>query len=213
VHPTFAGDHLLASLFFGATVELLGLEGTNASPPRALPSRDECARAIAFTPWDELNVDAAMVNFKSRPPNLDQADHARRQQAAEAALRQRTKQFDESSLRRCAETYRTAIEARPNDWLLRLNFGRLLLDLRQPAEAIQQFDAVVQQQPRTAQFRLLLADTLMRAGRPGDALRHLEEARRLSPDDTQIPKLITHAQTMTSPIGQRSGAHRGTPPR
>ncbi len=213
VHPTFTGDHLLASMFFRATVDLLRLDGTQASRHCVHLSRDECARAIAFTPWDELNVEAAMVNFKSRPPNLDQADHARRQQAAEAALRQRTKQFDEASLRRCEATYRAAIEARPDDWLLRVNFGRLLLDSKRPAEAAGQFEAAVKLQQHAPQLRVQLADALARANRASEALRHLEEARRLAPDDAQITQFITRIQTMTSPIGPKPGAARSTLPR
>jgi lysophospholipase L1-like esterase len=209
VHPTFAGDHLLASLFFGATADLLGLNGVTNASPRPLLSRDECAKALAFTPWDEMNVEAAMTNFKSRPPHLDQADHVRRQQAAEASMRQRMAQFDEAALRGFAETYRAATEARPDDWLLRLNFGRLLLDARQFAEAGEQFEAAVRLQPRSVPLRLQLADALVRANRPGDVLRHLHEAQRLAPDDAQIPQFITRVQTMTSPIGPKQGANRG----
>ena len=94
-----------------------------------------------------------------------------------------------------------------------MNFGRLLLDSKQPAEAAGQFEAAVKLQQRAPQLRVQLADALARAKRASEALRHLEEARRLAPEDAQITQFITRIQTMTSPIGPKPGAARSTLPR
>ena len=211
VHPSFAGDYLLASLFCGAAAHLLGLTGATNALAKPLPELDECARTLAFTPWDERNVEGAMVNFKSRPPHLDQADHARRQRSAEASLQQKSAQMNEATVLHCAEIYRAAVDARPDDWLLRLNFGRLLLETRQPADAAVQLEAGVKLQPRAPQLRLQLADALAQTGRVGEALRQLDEAKTLAPDDAQIPRLIARLQMASSPFGAKSGAPRNPP--
>jgi tetratricopeptide (TPR) repeat protein len=213
VHPTFDGDHLLASAVFETIVQALGARLPVADPNASLPTRAECARALAFTPWDEVNVEAAMVKFKARPPYLDQADHARRQQAAEAAMKERLAGFDRSALQECATIYQAALAQRPEDWFMNLNFGRLLMTLRQPVDAAGHFQILVKQYPHVTAFRQLLADALVGAGRTGEAVTQLEEAVRLAPDDPQLAKMLEQVRKATLPFGRRSQPPARSAPR
>jgi tetratricopeptide (TPR) repeat protein len=179
-HLTFDGDYLLARTFFDALTQTLGLAGASAAGPP--PSRAECAGALAFSEWDEVGVNAAMVRLTSRPPFLDQLEHDQRQRAAEEIIRQRTDRFRQPEVfRRSAETYQAAIGRRPDDWLIRFNFGNLLRDFNQRAEGAAQYSAGVRLMPVFLPMRVALAQLLWDTGKQQEALDQLREALRINP--------------------------------
>src|SRR5204863_566709 len=99
VHPTFEGDYLLAKTLLPAVEALV--EGSTESPRSAvmlrrtrrptndIPSREECAKLLAYTDWHDSQIQLAMVDLTSRPPYHDQLDYRERQAAAEKVARER----------------------------------------------------------------------------------------------------------------------------
>jgi len=183
VHPTFDGDYLLARSLFPVVTNALKL-GKRAGGE--LPSREECATALAYTQWHDVQIQAAIVDLSSRPPFHDQVDYRERQAAAEAEVKQRLANLREPEVRRSLETCVAAARARPNDWLLHYNCATLFQALGNYSGAVEQLQALATMFPEVATFRLVLGQALARAGRTDAAAFEFQEAARLDPEDPAI---------------------------
>ena len=185
VHLTFDGDYLLAQTILPTVVDALGLRLTSKGlgpGPRPVPTRQECAEALAFTAWDEVDVAAAMTQFTAKPPFLDQLDHAERQARAEAAIASRVKSTTSEDLQRCAVTYRAALARRPNDWQIHFNFGNLLRNLGDHASAATEYQAAVRLMPYFLPMRISLVEALWKTGRRDEARRQLADTLHIDPN-------------------------------
>jgi tetratricopeptide (TPR) repeat protein len=165
VHPTFAGYYVLASAIYGRLVSALA-PVLGAPAPGRIPTRQECAEALAYTRFDEVNVIAAATRLTAGPPFLDQLDHAQRQAAAEAASQKALAEFNLPEAEQCLEEYREALRRRPDDWLLHYNFAVLCQSLHLFPETAAQFRFVAKEFPQIERFRLLLAAAQQRINEP-----------------------------------------------
>jgi tetratricopeptide (TPR) repeat protein len=205
VHLRFPGDYEVARALLPAVVEALRERGlTPAGPaPRAaaapdataatpaestlkpgsveLPTYEQCAHALAFTRWDEVNTAAAMVKMTANPPFTGQLEHAQRQAAAQRAVAAVTDHIDEAFVNQVLRDYQEALAARPQDWCLHYNLGAFLQELGRPQEAARQFDYVVRLLPHVAAFHVLLGRAQADAGRLDEATREFREALRRDP--------------------------------
>jgi tetratricopeptide (TPR) repeat protein len=178
VHLTFDGDYEVAQALFEPVTQALQLKPTDE---RRL-SRDECARALAYTAIDDLNVRAAVNRLTGNPPFLDQLEHRVRQVRAEAEVNQQLASLTEQDAERALAVYRAAMDARPADWMLRFNCGNLLSQLNRPGAAVPYYAEVVQRLPAQPKFRVALGDALRRAGKTEEARREFEEVLKLDSD-------------------------------
>jgi tetratricopeptide (TPR) repeat protein len=199
VHLNFDGDYEIAVTLLPAVVQTLldrgfqpgtadAGQGTEdgAGKPSGLPgmesvripSRERCARVLAFTAWDEVNTAAAMVELTAKPPFTRQLEHAGRQAAAEKAIAAVTDHIDQQFIDRVIRDYRDALERRPNDWHLHYNLGTFLHQLERSQEAVAHFEYVVRTFPHVAPFRVLLGYALVRSGLRDQAIDQFREALR-----------------------------------
>jgi tetratricopeptide (TPR) repeat protein len=186
VHFSFDGDYQLARLLLPSVTAALGLATNGLAPP----TRDECARALAFTPIDEMNVLAAMAQQTAKPPFLDRLEHAQRQADAEKEVRERLSQTTTPDFERAVAVYREALARRPDDWMLRYNLGNLFTQFSRFAEAAAEYELVVQRQPRQRVFRLNYGHALLQSGRPAEALAQYRAALDIDPDFTPAKAAI-----------------------
>lgn len=177
VHLRFDGDYELARAILPAAVAALERDrGLTPSPAAQVPTREQCARVLAFTRWDEVNTAAAMADLTAKPPFTGQLDHAARQARAEKEIKAVMDHVDEKFVSDVIRTYRQAIEANPQDWQLRYNLGALLHQLGRYEEAARELDYVVQTLPHVPQYRVLLAYALGKSGRWDQAVLQCQEA-------------------------------------
>jgi tetratricopeptide (TPR) repeat protein len=174
------------------------------SESESLPAltREQCAQALAFTAWDEVNTAAAMVKLTAKPPFTGQLEHAQRQAAAEKAISAVTDRIDGAFVEQVIRTYHQAIDARPQDWHLRYNLGTLLHQLERPQEAAAQFDVVVRTLPHVASFRVLLGYALGKAGLPDQAGEQFRQALKRDSHYREAREGLKWAQTMKGRIGR-----------
>lgn len=178
VHFTFDGDYLLARTFLPAVAQALGLSGAVTN----MPSRAECAADLAFTEWDEINVTAASLRMTAKPPFLDQVDHAARQAKGEQFLQARSLAFQQQGgYPRGREIYQGAVARRPDDWMIRLNFGNYLSDFGDHAGAIDQYRAAIKSMPTFLPLRVSLAQELVNTGQNNQAITELQTALKMEP--------------------------------
>jgi tetratricopeptide (TPR) repeat protein len=178
VHLAFDGDYLLANSLLPAIVKALGL-GQSSLP---VPTRQECADALAYTGFDEFNVLTAMAESTSHPPFLDQIGHEQRQRDAEQRAAGQLKAVQSAGLDGPVKIYQQALAAAPDDWRIHMNHAGLRMAINDPKTAASELQKVVDAVPESPGFRLRLAQALTRVGRPDEAAREIEEAFRMDPD-------------------------------
>ena len=190
VHFTFDGDHQLARIFLPAVAETLRL-GAATGPAI---TRDDCARALAYTSLDEANVLAAMAQQTGKPPFLDQLDHATRQAEMERLVKDRLTRFAVQDYEQAAGIYRAAIAASPDDWMLRYNYANLLGGRGKFAEALPEFQFVIGRLPRQRMFRMNYGSVLLQAGRASEAAAQFRAALTVDPDFAPARDALAAAQ-------------------
>lgn len=193
VHLTFEGNYQLA---------LSMLDAVSATLPRlnsfrketAVPTRRQCADALALTSWDELEMGRYMAEMTSRAPFTNQLDHGSRQAAVQENLISlgRIAQQPEA-MQAGAKLYSAAIEKSPGDWQLRNHLASLALQAGQPAVAAEQCRLLMEKFPWEAGPRCTLGIALAKMGKPADAIAFYEEALRLNPGDSQTHSNLGNA--------------------
>jgi len=181
VHLRFDGDYELARTMLPAVLERLGEQGVTPAESVEVPTREQCARQLAFTAWDEVNTAAAMVQLTAKPPFTEQLGHAQRQAQAQKAVSAVTDRIDQAFVDQVIQVYDEAIRTRPDDWQLRYNLGAFLHQLGRSQEAASHFDYVVRMLPHVPPFRVLFGYALGRAGRPDQAIQQFREALKRNP--------------------------------
>jgi tetratricopeptide (TPR) repeat protein len=173
VHFRFDADYEVAKAILPTAIRVLQQDRRIVPPaPAGIPSRDECAKRLAFTAWDEINTAAAMVTMTSQPPFTDQLEHAVRQTRAEQAISQANSRVNEKFVNEALQTYQEAIRTNPDDWNLRYNFSTLLYQLKRFPEAAEQMMYVVNTFPDYSSYRILLGHTLAQSGNLDQAIFH-----------------------------------------
>jgi tetratricopeptide (TPR) repeat protein len=185
VHLTFEGDHALAAALLPQVelaLDLVPSGRPEANDLAAVPTRQACAEAIAFSPVDEMNVWAAMVRSTTRPPFLDQLDHASRQADAEERQRQRVVQTQQQGeVKRSVEIYRAAVAKRPRDWQTRFSFGMLLNSIGDKRGAREQLGQCVDLMSAFLPARIALAQACWDLGSRVEARTQINEALKIDP--------------------------------
>jgi len=146
-----------------------------------LPTRDECARVLAFTPIDDLNVRSAMARQTAKPPFVDQADHAARQAELERGLKEELSRTGSAQFEQASAVYREAMARRPDDWMLHLNYANLLSQFGQYAPSLPEYQFVIQRLPRHRSFRMMYGNALLQAKRPTEAIAQFNEILKIDP--------------------------------
>lgn len=185
VHPTFAGNYVLARGVFDAVRKLLPAQ----LPPKrtqALPTVQECADDLAYTLYDDVNANAAIVRLTSGPPFMDQLDHAQRNATAQAANQERLNSFRAPEAQRSLDTYLAALRKRPEDWPIHFNLALFCQELKRNDQAAEQFDYLVRRFPEVKSFRVGLANALLSTGNKAGALAQFQAALRQDPDDQDL---------------------------
>jgi tetratricopeptide (TPR) repeat protein len=193
VHFTFEGDHVVASALAPEIASVFKLP----VPAKPLHSRDDFAARLAYTAIDEFNVRSSIARLTSNPPFLDQLEHSLRQAALEGELKQRSQQATARTFEEAIETYRKAIAARPDDWMLRFNFANLLNQVGNKRAAVSEYAAVVKKLPRQRAFRLSYGNALLETGQAREATEQFEAALKLDPDLESAKQGLNAARART----------------
>ncbi len=196
VHFRWRGNYTLARVLFPAVMAAVGAKlGRAPRAPAALLPEAECARRLAFTAWDEIKLQRAMVQLFTQHAFDGQMDGPARMAAARGELQRLEALFTEEERQRAQAVYATALERAPQDWFLRHNYAELLMELGRQREAADQWRQVVAQFPRHHNFRLYLAMSLLNAGDRVAAAQQLQEILRAAPEHRAAQRLWSLAAT------------------
>jgi tetratricopeptide (TPR) repeat protein len=182
VHLRFDGDYELAKAILPTAIRVLQQDrGFVPSRTAVIPSRDECAKRLAFTAWDKVNTAAAMVKMTTRAPFTDQLEHSLRQSRAEQEISEVMSRVDEKFVSEVLQAYHDALWTNPDDWHLHYNLGTFFYQLERFPEAVEHIGYVVNTFPRISPYRVLLGYSLARAGYLDQAIGHFRQTLERDP--------------------------------
>jgi tetratricopeptide (TPR) repeat protein len=121
VHLTPAGNYLLARAMFSRITGALPLKSSQPASDSEPPSEAECEQLLALTGYDRLRIDTEMTQRLQKPPFVNQLNHS--DQVLRLMLK--TQEPPESPDQTVAQ-YEWAIRQKPDDRVLRYNFGLFL---------------------------------------------------------------------------------------
>jgi len=132
VHMNPRGNYLLARALFFRLASMLPQAAGH--PAADVPSEADCERLLALTRQDRSRVATEVLARLRRPPFTNQLTHEE-----QVAKTQREAEATGDSYDETAAQYRWAIAQNPDDRLLHLNYGFLLLRRGDPSAAAEQF--------------------------------------------------------------------------
>jgi tetratricopeptide (TPR) repeat protein len=181
VHMTFAGNYLLAQAILDQVCEALP-KAVRSGQSRPVPTRQQCADMLAFTPWDEYKMaDAIVKSMTSQPPFTNQLDHAIRQaKAREATENLRRLASTPHALQQAWSVYEAALRKSPDNWDLHCHFANLALQAGQPDVAIEHMQIAVEKLP---EMRINLGIMMNRCGRSDEAIAQYRKVLETEPNN------------------------------
>jgi tetratricopeptide (TPR) repeat protein len=133
VHFTFSGNYVIAQSLFEAITARF--EGHAQRSNQDVLSAEECAKRLALTDFDQHVIDTKICMLMEDAPFTNQLGH----EDAVAARVRACLEFEEHGLQSATEAailqYQSALESRPDDWILKRNLAQLLCSQGQFAEA------------------------------------------------------------------------------
>ena len=181
VHFTFDGNYRLARLILNeveATVPRLSA----ARKQEPVLSRDQCAKSLAFTTWNEHQLATMMIAITSRPPFTNQLDHAARQAAAKKRASDLARIASApGALQTAMEIYEVALEKAPDDWQLHYGLGVLASGSGRFEFALEHFKIVREKLPRDAPVWNDLGKAALGCGRIDEAIADFRKALEIDP--------------------------------
>jgi tetratricopeptide (TPR) repeat protein len=121
VHMTPLGNYSLARAMFLQIASKMPADSAHARTDAEIPSEAECERLLALTPHDRVRIAGEMLQRLQKPPFTNQLNHS--DQMLRLALQAEIP--DENPAETSAE-YQWAIAQRPDDRVLRYNYGLFL---------------------------------------------------------------------------------------
>jgi len=132
VHLTPEGNYLLARAMFLQIASKLTAGSGQSLPAGDVPSQAECEQWLAFTGHDRLRITREMLERLQKPPFTNQLNHSDQVLKLTIKAGAPDQNPDET-----VSEYQWAIGRKPDDRILRYNFGLFLFDYDRGAAAEQ----------------------------------------------------------------------------
>ncbi len=176
VHFTFDGNFRLTTLVADALAPKLGGAGLNVT-------KEAMVAGLAYSDWNRARVADLIQARLQRPPFTDRINSAEQQSVLLVETTRLKPALEVTQFERHAALYRTALERRTNDWMLRDQYAKLLTGFGDTESASEQWRQVVAQVPHHLIAHYQLGDAL--SAKPetaGEAEAHLRAAIGLRED-------------------------------
>jgi tetratricopeptide (TPR) repeat protein len=181
VHFNFDGTYLLARTFFDELMKTLPASVT-AHRTAGIPSMEDCARRLAWTDWDRLQVFEEVRQRLQRAPFTAQHGHAVRDAEWKRRVDELRASLTPQKVQQIVDDYTAAIRLNPTGCLLRENFACLLEWQGETARALEQWREVTRLLPYDPEGYEHIGHLLDTLGASAEAMPFFREALRLVPD-------------------------------
>jgi tetratricopeptide (TPR) repeat protein len=184
VHLNFTGNYRLAELVLERVEKTLPERIKHLRADDVEPLTEaEVAQRLAYTARDRYKVaDKVLNSFIKRPPFSSRLYHQEQITRLERKLALLKAQVDASALEQAAQCHLQAIEARPEDWVLRWKYGQFLMEAANGHRAaLAQFRWVRDHLPHSWLAHNSLAGALYAAGDLDGAIVEYGKTIQLQP--------------------------------
>jgi tetratricopeptide (TPR) repeat protein len=183
VHMNFRGNWLLARTVFDCITEMAPalLADSEASGSKPLSER-ECAERLAYTEWNECKIMEEITGMlTAQQPFTQQLDHLERGKGWEAKKQALRTRLESGGWQKVIGTYQNALEHAEGDAMMRVNYGKLLVEKEQGPAAEEQFVQALVTLRHDATIHCRLGQLYLAAKRVDEAVGNFREAARLDP--------------------------------
>ena len=184
VHFNFEGNYFLARALFDEVAAALPVGVTNQASV-GVPSLADCARRLAWTDWDRLQVYEEVQKRLRQPPFTAQFGHAPRDKEWQRRIDELGAGLAATNFQRTIDVYEQALRITPNDWVLHENFAKFFEANGDAPAAIQQWSEVARLLPHEIQAQYHLGNLLDTLGRSEEALIYFRTALVRNPSSVE----------------------------
>jgi len=207
VHLTFAGNYRLAHTVLEQIVRILpDSMRPHGNPDAPFLSVAECKERLAFTEWNQKSSLMQVADLASKPPFINQLDHAERQARWRRRLDQLNARLKAGGGREAVAVYRRALARDPGDYYLHKNFVPLLVEQGELAEAVQHLREAMKVMPHDAALHCWRAEILENQGKLDEALAAARESVKLAPNNASYHSLMGRLLLMAGKLDQAAAA-------
>jgi tetratricopeptide (TPR) repeat protein len=190
VHFKFDGNYRLALTLGEQIAKLLRLPEKSGDSTglgnSAWPSREACARRLAWTDFDRYQGASQMVKRLNDPPFTAQEHHAEQLRSLQQELEQLLPATQPAGLTQAAAQRRAALALAPDDWVLHRGLGELQQKLGDYSGAATSCRRVTELLPDFVDGWEQLGTTLEEGGHLPEALSAFQRALTLEPDSPVV---------------------------
>jgi tetratricopeptide (TPR) repeat protein len=181
VHMNFDGNYLLAKTILDQVESALSQLAASRRQGPVL-TKQQCAESLTLTLWDEYQMADQMLKLFSRPPFTNQIDHDVRLASMQSQVKNLHQlAFAPEALKTACRSYEAVLNKTPENFLLRHQFGKLLLDCDQPEKAAEQLRIVRKKNPSEPMAYIDLGRALLMRERINEAIAQYRKALELDP--------------------------------
>jgi Flp pilus assembly protein TadD len=185
VHLTFEGNYQLARALFDDLARALPAGVTNGAAA-GYPTLEDCARRLAWTDWEQLQVFEEVRQRLQQPPFSGQSGHAARDTEWAQRIQTLRAGLTPQAWPRLNEQYLTALRLAPGDWLLRERYAQCLEAHGENPHALLEWQEVLRLLPHSVPAHYHLGNLLDSAGRSAEAVPLFRAALERSPDGVEV---------------------------
>jgi tetratricopeptide (TPR) repeat protein len=183
VHMTFKGNYLLAKNIYDTITSppLPGLVRSGIEAPAAL-AEQIAGEQLAHTDWSDLKHQAEMYErLIKAPPFTFQFDHAEDCQRWEKRLGEMRSRLNTKGKGEAIDAYAKAALGAKGDWMIRSQFGELLVECGKHAQAEHQLREAVAHFRHAWDAQCLLGGLEMMGNHLGEAEKRFRNVLRFNP--------------------------------
>jgi tetratricopeptide (TPR) repeat protein len=187
VHMNFHGNYLIARGLFRAIAAILPDPDPDPARPRGASAPDplpepECAARLAYTARERWADAAKVGEMLQNPPFTNQLDAAERAARWEGYRRALKDEIGSEALQESLTVARKALDASPDDWMIRMHLAGLLAESDALGEAAGHYEALLKQVPHLSLAHYKLGAVYLRMKRYEPANSCFRAALRVAPD-------------------------------
>jgi tetratricopeptide (TPR) repeat protein len=142
VHFNFGGNYRLGRLWAEQVAKLLPSSITQTAVTNEWASQSACDLRLGLSDWNRELIYQHMIGRLEQPPLSNQPGNAQRLQKLEAQVKALQARMTPTNAARAAENFQTALQAAPDDWLLRGNLAAFLQSIGDLPQATAQWQRV-----------------------------------------------------------------------
>jgi tetratricopeptide (TPR) repeat protein len=183
VHMNFHGNYVIARGLLGKIAALLPPPGRPRAGDNAGPLPEPaCAERLAYTARERLADVAQICEMLQNAPFTNQLDAAERARRWDQRRQELRTALGPEALRESLAVSQKALDASPDDWMIRLHLAGLLADSGALSEAARHYESALGQAPRSAMGQYKRAAVLLRMGKLDEADAGFRTALGIMPD-------------------------------